>query len=307
MSTKPLETNILKELHLARLERQRSSSDAKVAEENNEETLEPKPRVEERVETATSNSNAEIDPDFECPLCFRLFYSPISLSCGHTFCRLCLHRSLMYQQQCPLCRMPCTSSSSNQQTNLALRKVIEKQYPEEYAERAQEDEPEIERIRTTLRLPLFFLTEILFPGVKLDLIVFEPRYQILVSRCMEGNRQFGVQCDAQAQLGTIAEIRNIRRLAQGHTLIQVVGCSRYRVAEAPIAEEQAHGLHHAIVNIFDDEEQASRDSDSSLHNTHQELRTMLQFHLHKLSPSQMRMLESRLFIFASIFFEGFSL
>lgn len=32
--------------------------------------------------------------DFDCTLCFKLFYDPITTPCGHTFCRSCLFQSM---------------------------------------------------------------------------------------------------------------------------------------------------------------------------------------------------------------------
>jgi hypothetical protein len=32
--------------------------------------------------------------DFECTLCFKLLYEPVTTPCGHSFCRSCLHQSM---------------------------------------------------------------------------------------------------------------------------------------------------------------------------------------------------------------------
>ncbi|XP_075608218.1 LON peptidase N-terminal domain and RING finger protein 1 isoform X2 [Balearica regulorum gibbericeps] len=42
--------------------------------------------------------------DFECSLCMRLFFEPVTTPCGHTFCKGCLERCLDHAPQCPLCK-----------------------------------------------------------------------------------------------------------------------------------------------------------------------------------------------------------
>lgn len=42
--------------------------------------------------------------DFDCSLCYRLLYEPITTPCGHAFCRSCLDRCLDHQTRCPLCK-----------------------------------------------------------------------------------------------------------------------------------------------------------------------------------------------------------
>lgn len=32
--------------------------------------------------------------DFECTLCFKLLFEPVTTPCGHSFCRSCLHQSM---------------------------------------------------------------------------------------------------------------------------------------------------------------------------------------------------------------------
>ncbi|KAK2490114.1 hypothetical protein MC885_017583 [Smutsia gigantea] len=42
--------------------------------------------------------------DFECALCMRLLFEPVTTPCGHTFCLKCLERSLDHAPHCPLCK-----------------------------------------------------------------------------------------------------------------------------------------------------------------------------------------------------------
>ena len=41
-------------------------------------------------------------------------------------------------------------------------------------------------------VPIFPLQTILFPGSKLPLRIFEPRYLDMVSHCMRSNKEFGI-------------------------------------------------------------------------------------------------------------------
>lgn len=42
-----------------------------------------------------------------CSICMDLFQNPVTLGCGHTFCRQCLHCNFKYNDRvCPLCKQP---------------------------------------------------------------------------------------------------------------------------------------------------------------------------------------------------------
>lgn len=43
-----------------------------------------------------------------------------------------------------------------------------------------------------MKLPLFPLNAVLFPGCRLDLQIFEARYLDMISRCMKQGTGFGV-------------------------------------------------------------------------------------------------------------------
>lgn len=46
--------------------------------------------------------------EFECPLCLKLLYDPLTIGCGHTFCRECIAACFKSMKKlCPLCRAPC--------------------------------------------------------------------------------------------------------------------------------------------------------------------------------------------------------
>ncbi|HRE26076.1 MAG TPA: LON peptidase substrate-binding domain-containing protein [Anaerolineales bacterium] len=92
---------------------------------------------------------------------------------------------------------------------------------------------------TALRLPLFPLNTVLFPGMVLPLHIFEPRYREMVNRCLDEHLPFGVtliesgpEVGGPAQphpVGTYGMIQNVERLADGRMNIEVVGQERFRI------------------------------------------------------------------------------
>jgi uncharacterized protein len=96
-------------------------------------------------------------------------------------------------------------------------------------------------------LPLFPLTTVLFPEMLLPLHIFEPRYRLLVRRCMDEDRPFGVvlirsgqEVGANAephQIGTEAKIMAFSPLSDGRSYIVVRGGRRFALDEAVPDEE----------------------------------------------------------------------
>jgi hypothetical protein len=50
-----------------------------------------------------------------------------------------------------------------------------------------------------MKLPLFPLNTVLFPGCMLDLQIFEARYLDMISRCMKQDAGFGVVCIVEGE------------------------------------------------------------------------------------------------------------
>jgi Lon protease-like protein len=96
-------------------------------------------------------------------------------------------------------------------------------------------------------LPLFPLTTVLFPEMLLPLHIFEPRYRLLVRRCMDEDKPFGVALSRSGQdvgpntepygIGTEARIMAFSPLSDGRSYIVVRGGRRFAVEETiPDAE-----------------------------------------------------------------------
>lgn len=91
-------------------------------------------------------------------------------------------------------------------------------------------------------LPLFPLNSVLCPGVALPLHIFEERYRLMISRCVERKEPFGVVLlrDGRetgplsgriARVGTTAVIREAGRYPDGRLDIVTLGERRFRVEE----------------------------------------------------------------------------
>ncbi|CAM9846427.1 unnamed protein product, partial [Choristocarpus tenellus] len=124
----------------------------------------------------------------------RLYYEPVSLPCGHTYCRGCLRRALGTKPKCPMCRAACHVAAGDAGTNQAMVGIIVSQFKDAYEARgieALEDariEAEHRRQATTIgedvtpapdgsvSMPVCLLDVLLFPHQPITLYLFEQRY-----------------------------------------------------------------------------------------------------------------------------------
>jgi Lon protease-like protein len=99
-----------------------------------------------------------------------------------------------------------------------------------------------------MEIPLVPLHTVLCPGIALPLHIFEPRYRLMIERCIEYATPFGIVVIRAGQevgatevaiagVGTFAEIREATRLPDGRYDILVVGSGRFAVESVDTAKE----------------------------------------------------------------------
>ncbi|XP_044981493.1 LON peptidase N-terminal domain and RING finger protein 3 isoform X2 [Hordeum vulgare subsp. vulgare] len=169
--------------------------------------------------------------DFECTLCFKLLFEPVTTPCGHTFCRSCLHQSMDHGNKCPMCRTVLFIGPRTYPISVTLSNIIQKNFTEEYAERRSEHE---NMTYAGIDLMPLFVMDVVLPCQKMALNIFEPRYRLMVRRIMEGNRRMGMVAIDSAT-GTVAdcgcevEILECEPLPDGRFYLEVEGSRRFRI------------------------------------------------------------------------------
>jgi uncharacterized protein len=94
----------------------------------------------------------------------------------------------------------------------------------------------------SMRLRMFPLNTVLFPGAALNLHIFEPRYRQMIAECLEAKEAFGVVLiregdeagdpDVQPHsVGTTAEIADVTPLPSGRYYLSSTGGRRFRINE----------------------------------------------------------------------------
>jgi len=107
-----------------------------------------------------------------------------------------------------------------------------------------------------MRLPVFPLSVVLFPGTPMPLHIFEPRYRRMLEDCLAGDRRFGItppgtggEAPDPGMVGCIAEVRVNQQLPDGRSNIVVLGGDRF-VVEDLLDEPVPY--HVATVQTFED-------------------------------------------------------
>lgn len=108
-----------------------------------------------------------------------------------------------------------------------------------------------------MRIPLFPLDTVLFPGAALPLHIFEDRYREMVGECLAENKEFGVvrgEPDRLAVIGCTANIvRVLERYADGRMDILCEGARRFELEGL----DDSRSFLQADVEFFDDDGQGS--------------------------------------------------
>ncbi len=99
-----------------------------------------------------------------------------------------------------------------------------------------------------LRIPLFPLHSVLFPGGALPLRVFESRYLDMISQCMRNKSNFGIclisegsevgSAAATFNVGTLVEISYFQQLKDGCLGITARGKQRFRILASEVEPNQ---------------------------------------------------------------------
>ena len=154
--------------------------------------------------------------------------APLALYVGRNYLLTISKTSLSTRSSCPLVRCPLFPLP------LTYPAIVLKAYPLLYQERAQaiRDEERNARLNTPI-----FVSNLSFPGVPTILHLFEPRYRLMLRRCLETpTPRFGMIMSPkpgapQINYGTILEIRSVQMLPDGRSLVETYGSSRFRILE----------------------------------------------------------------------------
>jgi len=121
-------------------------------------------------------------------------------------------------------------------------------------------------------LALFPLDLVLFPGAPLPLHIFEPRYQELISECIEQKKAFGMvrsRENALAEVGCTAAILDVsRKYDDGRLDIVTEGRQRFEIEQL----NQERSFLRGEVTFFEDEpSQVSQNETDTVIQLHQQL------------------------------------
>ncbi|KAI8952341.1 ATP-dependent protease La domain-containing protein [Xylaria longipes] len=178
--------------------------------------------------------------EMDCQVCYALFLDPMTTTCGHTYCRTCVHRILDHSNLCPICRRTISIRAQAAEhvvpSNKRLVSMINGFWADLIALRSQAYRLEQQANHGGFDIPIFVCT-LAFPDMPLFLHVFEPRYRLMIRRAMEGDRTFGMVLARSTrgpgepefmELGVILRIVKIEYLLDGRSVLETVGVSRFR-------------------------------------------------------------------------------
>ncbi|ORX36950.1 PUA-like domain-containing protein [Kockovaella imperatae] len=206
----------------------------------------------------------------ECDVCAMMLFDPVTTPCQHSFCYKCLSRSLDHSNRCPVCRqdLPGFAFFQDHSVNRVLLAVIKTVFKDAYAERQLAIERE-ER-DALLDTPIFVCT-LAFPGMPTILHVFEPRYRLMIRRCIESSSpRFGMVLPSHGtgqpgtqgvmEYGTMLEIQSVQMLPDGRSMVETVGSYRFKLLEKGNLDGYTVGRIERIDDITPAEELALEQS-----------------------------------------------
>uniref|UniRef100_A0A8C6CBF3 LON peptidase N-terminal domain and ring finger 2 n=1 Tax=Monodon monoceros TaxID=40151 RepID=A0A8C6CBF3_MONMO len=193
--------------------------------------------------------------DFECALCMRLLFEPVTTPCGHTFCLKCLERCLDHAPHCPLCKEKLSEllASRNFHITTLAEELIFRYLSDELSDRKRIYDEEMTELSNLTRDVPIFVCAVAFPSVSCPLHVCEPCCRLMIRRCVEtGTKRFGMCLSAEhagiSEYGCMLEIKDVRTFPDGSSVVDAVGISRFRV----LSHRHRDGYNTADIEYLED-------------------------------------------------------
>ena len=114
-----------------------------------------------------------------------------------------------------------------------------------------------------LTIPLFPLSQPLFPGSMMPLRIFEVRYLHMIKRCQRDKNPFGIvalrqgseilkpgESESMHAIGCLAQLTDVAEIQPGLLFVHCHGTQRFRIQANEVG---AYGLWHAQVTLLPDD------------------------------------------------------
>lgn len=207
-----------------------------------------------------------LDLDLQCSICLEFYFEPLTLQCGHSFCRVCLLQSTKLApdgRSCPQCRAVISSIKdplthpADERLTARVAELIPADKIEDRKAQAEEALAMIEK-KTQSAIPVFIMSaneRQMRPGAPVNLHFFEPRYRILIRRAWEGQGVFlwatstpsASDGAAQSTSALLVSVESARFLPDGRANVTGVGMERVTLCSFWV-EEGTGGLWYASLS-----------------------------------------------------------
>uniref|UniRef100_H3BGV7 LON peptidase N-terminal domain and ring finger 4 n=1 Tax=Latimeria chalumnae TaxID=7897 RepID=H3BGV7_LATCH len=191
--------------------------------------------------------------DFECSLCISQLFSGRQSACWLNVGK-CLERSYGFRHSHSGLAAKQYLKNRKHNCTVLIQEILSVAFPSELAERKRAHAAEMSELSNLMKdIPIFVCT-MAFPGIHCPLHVFEPRYRLMMRRCLEtGTKKFGM-CIYEpgknfSDYGCTLEILGTDILPDGRSLVDTVGGRRFRV----LSRGQRDGYNTADVEYLEDE------------------------------------------------------
>ncbi len=112
-------------------------------------------------------------------------------------------------------------------------------------------------------LPLFPLNNVLFPGMPINLHIFEERYKLMMDECIQQRQPFGVVLIEDGreagdplvqpyEIGCTAQITQVQPLSQGRMQITALGRDRFRILSLNYEKPYISGMVEDFPHVYED-------------------------------------------------------
>ncbi|XP_012497323.1 PREDICTED: LON peptidase N-terminal domain and RING finger protein 2 [Propithecus coquereli] len=145
-------------------------------------------------------------------------------------------------------------ASRNFNITVLAEELIFRYLSDELSDRKRIYDEEMTELSNLTRDVPIFVCAMAFPTVPCPLHVFEPRYRLMIRRCMEtGTKRFGMCLSAEhagiSEYGCMLEIKDVRTFPDGSSVVDAVGISRFRV----LSHRHRDGYNTADIEYIEDE------------------------------------------------------